>query len=390
MTQAQAVVLDKPAFVLTPPEVITPVTTQQLAGAVPLPEAVKAKMLAKVDGFVTALLTEDIQSDAFRKKLDQSFSVGRAEIAAASAVTSEMTDRNFVGELDSPAYKAISEMRSLFDELNPARQGDLFAPNKIFGIPVPFGSKLASYFRRYESAGKQIEALYQHIQDAKVDVEKCVSELGTQRIKFYENAQKLEAVVYFVSELDARLSAEAEAMRLTDSGRAKALEQEVLYYVRQNLEDVQASQALTINSYNSADMLRRTGREVLNGCDRISTLGMAALKQAVFMARTTGVQIKTMSMVTGSKQIVTELISATGQAMKNHVQATIDFANDPIIGLQTLQEMFNSTDEAMGMMENFRTASLATMKANNEIVLVMNTKQMARINNERAAVGITA
>lgn len=386
----QTIVLDKPAFVLTPPEPVELVAPTAVAGVTPLPEALKTKMQAKVNGFVSTLLTEDVQSDAFRQKLDQSFSVGRAEIAAATSMTSELTKRNFVGELDTPAYKAISQMRSMFDELNPARQGDLFAPNKVLGITVPFGSKLAAYFRRYESAGKQIQALYQHIQDARLDVEKCVSELGSARIKLYDNIQKLEAVVYFVTELDNRVASEVETLRLTDAGRARALEQEVLYYVRQNLGDVQAAQALTINAYNSADLLRRTGREVLNGCDRISSLGMAALELAVFLARTTGVQIKTMAMVTGSKQIVEELITATGEGLKNHVKATTDFASDPVIGVQKLQEMFAMTDSAMEMLANFRTAALVTMKSNNEQVQSMVTTQMARITNEREAVGVTA
>lgn len=390
MTQTQTAVLAQPKLILTPPDVIEPVTASSTVGVVQLPPEFQARMQTKVSGFVTTLLTEDVQSDAFRHKLDQSFAVGQAEIAGATKMTSEMSKRNFIGQLDSPAYKAIGDMRTLFDELNPARQGDLFAPNKIFGITVPFGNKLTSYFRRYESAGKQIQALYQHIQDAQVDVEKCVSELGGMRTKLYDNILKLEAVVYFVNELDRRLESEIEALRLTDSARAKALEQEVLYYVRQNLGDVQSARALTITAYNSADMLRRTGRETINGCNRVSNLGLSALELAVLLAGATGVQIKTMAMVTGSKQIVEDLIIATGEAQKSHVKATIDFASNPILGIQTLQQMFAATDEAMEMMSTFRTAALGTMKTNNELVQSMVTSQMARIENERQAVGVTA
>lgn len=390
MTQAPSAVLAQPKLTLTPPEQIEPVTASMTAGVVQLPPELQSRMQTKVASFVTALLTEDVQSDAFRQKLDQSFAVGQAEIAAATSMTSEMSKKNFIGQLDSPAYQAISELRGLFDELNPARQGDLFAPNRVFGIPVPFGNKLVSYFRRYESAGKQIDALYQHIQDARIDVEKCVSELGGIRTKLYDNILKLEAVVYFVTELDRRIEQEIDALRLTDAGRAKALEEEVLYYARQNVGDVQSAQALTINSYNSADMLRRTGREIINGCHRISNLGLAALEHAVLMAGATGVQIKTISMVAGSKQIVEQLIAATGEAQKNHVKATIDFASNPVIGIQTLQQMFAATDEAMEMMSTFRTAALGTMKSNNELVQSMVASQMARIENDRQAVGVTA
>jgi uncharacterized protein YaaN involved in tellurite resistance len=388
MTQTQSAVLEKPAFVLTPPEALEPVTAAAATGVVALPEALKTKMQAQVDSFVATLLREDVQSDAFRQKLDQSFATGRAEIAAATTLSNEFTKKNFVGELDSPAYKAISEMRTLFDELNPARQGDLFSPNKILGIPVPFGNKLTSYLRRYESAGKQIDSLYQHIDDAKVDVEKSVSVLGTERTKLYDSITKLEAVVFFVAELDNRVSTEIETLKLSDTGRARALEQEVLYYLRQNLGDVQAAKALAINAYNVAGELRKAGREVVNGCDRVATLGMAALSVAVTLARATGVQLKTMEMLTASKKSIEDLILASGEGLQNHVKATTDFASNPLFGVQTLQQMFAMTDSAMDMMANFRTTALVTMKSNNELVQGMVDTQMQRISNERQAVGV--
>jgi uncharacterized protein YaaN involved in tellurite resistance len=390
MTQTQVLAPVTSTFVLTPPEVVEPVAPAATTGIVPLPDALKAKMQTQVDGFVSIFLQDNVQSDAFREKLDQSFSVGRAEIAAATALSNAFTKKNFVGELDSPAYKAISEMRTLFDDLNPARQGNLFTPKKVFGIPVPFGNKLTSYLRRYESAGKQIDSLYQHIQEAKVDVEKCVSELGNVRTKLYENIQKLEAVVYFVNELDNRVAVEIETLKSTDAGRARALEQEVLYYVRQNLGDVQATQALTINAYNVAGQLRGTGREVINGCDRVATLGMAALSVAVTLARATGVQLKTMEMLVASKKSIEDLIVASGEGLQNHVKATTDFASNPLFGVQTLQQMFSMTDAAMEMMANFRSTTLVTMKGNNEMVQGMVANQMLRISNERKALGVTA
>lgn len=388
MIQTQTAVLDKPAFVLTPPEAIELVTAAATTGVVALPEALKTKMQAQVDSFVATLLREDVQSDAFRQKLDQSFATGRAEIAAATTMSNDFTKKNFVGELDSPAYKAISEMRTLFDELNPARQGDLFSPTKILGITVPFGNKLTGYLRRYEGAGKQIDSLYQHIEDAKVDVEKSISALGTVRTKLYDNITKLEAVGFFVTELDNRVSAEIDTLKLSDTGRARALEQEVLYYLRQNLGDVQAAQALTVNAYNFAGELRKTGREVVNGCDRVSTLGMAALSVAVMLARATGVQLKTMEMLTASKKSIEDLILASGEGLQNHVKATTDFASNPLFGVQTLQQMFAMTDSAMDMMANFRTTALVTMKSNNELVQGMVNTQMQRISNERQVVGV--
>jgi len=388
MTQVQEVKTEAQSFFLTPPEVIKP-SAPTVVPAVPLADATKARLTTKVEGFVNGLLGQDLQSDEFRKKLDDAFTMGRAEIAAATSFTNDFTQKNFAGELDSPAYKAISQMRTLFDDLNPARQGDLFAPNKFLGIKIPFGSKLTSYLRRYESAGKQINAIYGHIQDGKVEVEKTVSILGDMHKKFYDNILQLEAVVYFMTEVETRISAEVDALKLSDPSRAKALEKEVLYYVNQNLGDVLTTKALTINAYNVAGELRRTGREVLNGCDRVSTLGLAALGTAVMLARATGVQLKMMEMLVGAKQSIEDLVIATGQGLNDHVKATTEFSANPLFGVQKLQEAMALTNSAMDMMDNFRSASLVTMKTNNEMVRVMNDEQMKRIQNERQALGLT-
>lgn len=373
---------------LTPPEVVTPVVAAQTAGAVPLADDVKAKVDAQLDSFLKALTTEDVNSDGFRSKLDAAFALGRKEIADATTLSNAFTKQNFVGEADTPAYKAIAEMRSLFDELNPAKQGDLFTPTKFLGIPVPFGNKLARYLRRYESAESQMNSLYEHVATAKDEVARGVAELGTVRQKLWDGLAKLESVVYFITRLDSRLSADIDTIRMTQPDRARALEQEVLYYVRQNVGDVQAAQALTINAYNVAGELRKTGREVMNGCDRVSTLGMAALSIAVTLARATGVQLKTMEMLVGAKKSIEDLIGATGQALNTHVAETAKFASEPLLGVQTLQQMFDATFNAMDTMDNFRGQALNNMKANNDMLRTQITAQMQRITNDRQAAGV--
>lgn len=389
MLQTQEITTQKAPFVLTPPEIVAPVTSDSVRGVVPLADAVKTRIEGQVNAFVNTLMSEDVQSDKFREKLDQSFSLGRTEIAESTGLTGEFS-KKYSNEIDSPAYKAISEMRTLFDDLNPARQGDLFAPNKVFGITVPFGSRLVSYLRRYESSGKQISALYEHLEDAKTVVEKSVSDLGLARAKLWEGIQKLESIVYFVTKLDEQLSEGIDALRLKDATRAKAFEKEVLYYVRQNLGDVQAAQALTINMYNVAEQLRHAGRESVIGCDRMATIGMAALEGAVLLAKATGVQIKTMEMLVGAKKTVEDLVTATGDALIRHAQVTADFASNPVFGVQKLQEMFNQTDAAIDIMTNFRSTALTTMKSNNQMVQGMLNSQLLRISNERTAAGLPA
>ncbi len=372
-------------FQLTPPEVVPPVPTTKVAGAVKLPDEMKAKVETQLASFVDSLMQGDPNSDEFKGKLDAAFSLGRKEIADSTTLSNRFTKRNFVGDADSPAYRAISNMRALFDDLNPAKQGDLFTPTRILGIPVPFGNKLTSYLRRYQSAETQLSTMQGDILAAKDEIAKDVAEMGLARQQLWAALEKLEGAGYFIRELDNRLSDTVASLKQSDPDRARAFEQEVLYYVRQNLGDVQAAQALTINAYNVIGELRKTGRETMNGCDRVSTLGMAALSVAVTLARATNNQIATQKMLSGSKQEIENLIASTGAALNTHVEMTAKFASEPILGVQTLQNMFDQTFAAMDKMEKYRSDALLTMQQNNQMMQLQLTAAKERIVNDRQA-----
>lgn len=387
MTTTQVTEAAKPLIMsplkLDPPEVVVPALPEQTKGVVELPAERKAAVDAQLASYVQALLTANVTSDDFREKLDQAFAIGRQEIASATTLTNSFTEKDFAKDSDSPAYKAIADMRATFDELNPANQGDLFTPTKFLGIPIPFADKMQRYLRRYESATKQIGKLYENIIGAKDEVQRGVTELGIVRQRLWDSLTNLEAVEYFITELDSRLEGQIATLKMTDPHRAKALETEVLYYVRQNVGDVLTTKAVVVNAYNVAGELRKSGREVMNGCDRMATVGMASLSVAVTLAKAMGVQMKTMEMLVSSKKSIEDLIVWTGKALNQHVQMTTEFASNPVVGVQTLQTMFDQTFQAMDTMDTFREKALESMKTNNTMLRGQLTEQMKRITNER-------
>jgi hypothetical protein len=130
----------QPPFELTPPEVITPLGTTQAKTAVPISVEVQTQVDQQVEGFIAALLAEDVHSEAFKAKLDSAFALGRQEIsAAANLMQGSFMQRNFVGVENSSAYKAIADMRGQLDELNPGKDGDLFGPRKLLGVVAENG-----------------------------------------------------------------------------------------------------------------------------------------------------------------------------------------------------------------------------------------------------------
>ncbi len=355
-------------FMLTPPEVIVAVAPAQSSAIVPLKPEMKAAVDAQVDRFVDALVSEDIHSDAFKAKLDSAFRLGKEEASIASGLmTGRFMERNFVGIEDSAAFKAIQELRGHLDKLNPGNEGDLFSKQKILGM-IPFGNKLQSYFRKYESAGNQLQKSMNQIYTARDDMQRDEVEIESLRGKLWDAMQKLKAAIEFSHQLDAKLAAKVTALKTTDAERAKAIEQEVLFYARQNLQDMLTQQAVCVNGYLALDVLKRTAREMQNGCTRVATTGMSALAVAQTVARATGNQIQVMDMLKGVSGTIESLIAESGKQLNTHVERTAEFSTNPLLGIEKIKEMFDQTYKAMDTMDNFRAKAIETMGKNNQIM----------------------
>lgn len=361
-------------FQLTPPEVIHPVSDEVARKAVPLPAATLAAVEDQVVRFMDGLLCEDVQSDAFKTRLDSAFALGREEISmAASLMQGRFMQRNFVGLEDSAAFKAVQEMRGHLDALNPGKEGDLLQPQKLLGI-IPYGNKLQGYFRKFENAGGQMQKSMQALYAARDDMQRDVVEIEATRTKMWDGLQKLAAAAQFAQSLDSQLATRVEALKASDPERARALEQEVLFYTRQNLQDILTQQAVCTNGYLALDVLKKTGREMMNGCSRVATTGMSALAVAQTVARATGNQIKVMQMLSGVNSTIENLIAETGRQLNTHVEKTTQFASSPLLGIEKMKEMFDQTFKAMDAMDSFRSKMIDVMGQNNTIL----QEQLAR------------
>jgi uncharacterized protein YaaN involved in tellurite resistance len=365
MSQTQ--VLEPPAM-LTPPEILSPVALAKAPDMVPLKSELQGKIDAQVASFVDGMLVEDIHSDGFKAKLDASFRLGREEISsAASMLSGRFMERNFVGIEDSNAFKSIQSMRGMLDELNPGKQGDLLSPQKILGF-IPFGNKLKDYFRKFESASGQLQSIMTQLYAARDDMQRDAAEIEQTKARLWDAMQKLKGAIYFAEQLDGQIASRVDGLKATDPMRAKALEQEVLFYARQNLQDMQTQMAVNVNGYLSLDVLKKTSREMVNGCNRVATTGMSALAIAQTVARATGNQIQVMEMLSGVSSTIGDLVTETSRQLGNHVEKTGEFASNPLIGIQKIQEMFDNTFKAMDAMDTFRAKAIDNMGKNNQML----------------------
>ena len=370
-------------FVLTPPEPLTPIGDRQASQAIPLPDQLMSAVDQQVDRFISALLHEDVHSDSFKSRLDSAFRLGREEISfAASLMNGRFMSQNMHGIEDSPAFKAVQAMRHQLDQLDPGKEGDLLTQNKLLGI-LPYGDKLKAYFRRFQLAAGQMQAVLQQLYVARDDLQRDVVDIDASRSKLWEALQKLKAAARFAEQLDSRLAGQVAALRASDEQRARALEQEVLYYARQNLQDLLTQQAVCVNGYLSLEVLKKTCREMIIGCERVATTGMSALAVAQTVARATGNQLKVANMLGSVNQSIEDMIVESGKQLGAHAERSVQLTSNPLLGVEKLKEMFDLTFKAVDIMDNFRSKAIESMSQTNALLREQVQRAEAQMDRSR-------
>jgi hypothetical protein len=304
-----------------------------------------------------------------------------SQYTAAEVRAAKEAERAFMkGDLE----KAAEEKRNQIINAYTAKEA-MAAAGEI--------QQAVAYFRKFESAGEQLKTAMTQLYAARDDVQRDIADIEATRGKLWEAMQKLAGAAHFAQTLDSRLAEQVNALEATDPQRAQALRQEVLFYARQNLTDILTQQAVCVNGYLALDVLKKTGREMMNGCTRVATTGMSALAVAQTVARATGNQIQVMEMLQGVNATIGELISQTGRQLNQHVDATAQFASNPMIGIEKMQEMFDQTYKAMDAMDNFRAKAIDTMGRNNEIMrdqISKSERYVDRVRQQQARAVVSA
>ncbi|WP_454735684.1 toxic anion resistance protein [Cupriavidus necator] len=368
-------------FVLDPLQSVQiPSETQAKANLVPVDASKRSetdgRLAERVENFVSRVTTADLQSDQFRELLDRAFQAGRKEITDASGyIDANPLLRNATtADLgDDECSKAMAELGAIMAKANPKGK-DLLGPVKVLGIPLPFGDKLRSYLDDFKPLATRMNELIQVLEEQEDDQRKEIAALDIQEGQLFEKLQKLDNATAYLSMLDARLTSEANAIRATNPEKAKALEEEVLYYVRGNLNDVIAHKVIMVTFLGQTRQLRHTGRMTVRSTQRIRTLGMDALAVGQGNALAAHKQMKRAEDNRKAAAVVNDLIAGVGDTIERHTKQMIDFESNPVGAISAIESSVEKTLNAINLYNNFRAAALTTMQADSQKLQALYSK----------------
>lgn len=335
------------------PRLAPPVTAQQ-----------RPVLDAKVDQFLTAVTAEQAKSPEFEAQAAAVRSMGDADIQKAAEQSNRMLQTP-VREIDrgglsdgSKVGKTLLELRRTIEDLDPSQAQK--ASQKILGI-FPFGKSIEDYFRKYQNSQQHLNAILHALRQGQDELTKDNVSLNLEKQQLWTTMSRLNQYIYIAEQLDTRLAAAIAELQANDPEKAKALNQDVLFYVRQKHQDLLTQLAVSIQGYLAIDVIIKNNLELIKGVDRASTTTVSALRTAVIVAQALGNQKLVLDQISALNETTSGLIERTSEMLKDNSAKIQEQAASSTIALESLQKAFANVYETMDTIDQFKQQALHTM-----------------------------
>jgi uncharacterized protein YaaN involved in tellurite resistance len=356
----------EPVLKLSAPEPVQAVATTAAPAMAPAVDAAALPGLdAKVDTFLASLLQAAPRSPEFAAKATDVRSMGDDDIRRAAETSNRLLNSPVralqEGGLSegSKVGGTLLELRKTVEDLDPKEATGV---KKLLGM-IPFGDKLEDYFRKYQSAQSHLNAILHALRDGQDELAKDNAALNMEKQQLWEAMTRLNQYVYIAERLDARLAAAVADAEATDPEKAKALREDVLFYVRQKHQDLLTQLAVSIQNYLAIDIVIKNNIELIKGVDRASTTTVSALRTAVIVAQALGNQKLVLDQISALNTTTSGMIERTSEMLKDNSVAIQQQAASATIGLPQLQAAFANIYATMDAIDTFKVEALDNMAA---------------------------
>jgi uncharacterized protein YaaN involved in tellurite resistance len=377
-----------PPSILTPPEPVAAVPTEKALSQVPVSAEQHEQLNKKVAEFIDIVLSSEVNSDSFKEKVNVIHNMGNSEIRAAASMSNRMLERpantlNKGGVFDdnAPIGKTLVDLRDTVEKLDPSQQ-DLFATRKILGF-IPFGNKLLDYFHQYQSAQTHLNKIVEALYNGQDELRKDNAVIETEKANLWDIMGKLEQYIYLGKQIDATLETRIHEIERQSPEKARIVKEEMLFYVRQKVQDLLTQLAVSIQGYLALDMVRKNNLELIKGVDRATTTTISALRTAVMVAQALTNQKLVLDQINALNATTSDMIANTAKMLKQQA-ADINYqATNSTVEIDKLKAAFADIYQTMDMMADYKIKALANMQTTVNVLSAEIDKSKSYLDKSR-------
>ena len=353
---------------LTAPPPVAPVAATQAETALAIDAKDVDRLNAMVDRFVDGVTSLDLHGPDFQKKVDDIRTMGDRDIRASASASNTLLEKPLAsmtqgGLADkSTVGRSLLDLRHAVEDLDPAHQGDLFSRKKLLGV-LPFGSgdRVRGYFDKYRSSQTHLNKIIESLYSGQDELRRDNAAIVGEQQRLWEVNGRLRQYIYMGQQLDAKVVERIATVETTDPDRATALKQDLLFYVRQKLQDLTTQLAVGVQGYLALDLVRKNNLELIKGVDRATTTTVSALRTAVIVAQALADQKLVLDQITALNATTENLIVSTSQMLREQSGRINEQAVSATVSLDKLQAAFANIYATMDEIDTFKLKALDNM-----------------------------
>jgi uncharacterized protein YaaN involved in tellurite resistance len=349
---------------LEAPPAVASVPATQAPKMAPQVDAAQVPVLdQKVDSFMQAITKAQTGSPDFAAQADAVRSMGNADIRKAAETSNRLLNTPVralkEGNLTqgSKVGQTLVDLRRTVENLDPGKDS---VDKKFLGI-FPFGKKMQDYFRKYQTSQAHLNAILHALRSGQDELTRDNVALNMEKQNLWQTMGRLNQYVYIAEQLDTKLTANIAEIEMSDPDRAKQLNQDVLFYVRQKHQDLLTQLAVSIQSYLAIDIIIKNNIELIKGVDRAATTTVSALRTAVIVAQALGNQQLVLDQITALNTTTSNMIQKTSEMLKENSARIQEQAASATIGIEQLKSAFANIYATMDSIDEFKLRALDNM-----------------------------
>ena len=227
---------------------------------------------------------------------------------------------------------------------------------------VPASDRVRDYFMKYQSAQSHINAILNSLYRSQDELLKDNASIEEEKINLWAIMGRLQQYVYIGRKIDASLVQRIAEIETQDPDKARVVKEEMLFYVRQKVQDLLTQLAVTIQGYLALDIIRKNNLELIKGVDRASTTTVSALRTAVITAQALSNQKLVLDQINALNETTGSIIEATSFMLKEQSSAVHEQASGSTIGMERLQTAFSNIYQTMDMISTYKLQALDSMQ----------------------------
>ena len=358
-----------------PLQIATIETTRKELGLLE-PEVIAQQSLVKVDeatkrtatDFVGRLLAINVKDPklrfAARTSVEEAgMNISREGEAKSAILKQSIAKLAQAGMEGSQVAKDIAGLNDQVTDLDPQRYD--FQPGTLaafFGFVRPVQRRIRRYFMKYQAADAVINGMLRSLDNGVMQIQRDSQMYVDDQMSAFELMEKYKRLIAVLQESDRLIEVKLAGMSPEeDVEEYRLIQEEILFPLRQRLQDTLQELGVRQVEVVSLEVLRRLNRELIRGAVRVRRVTLVALETAVKLALGLANQrlvLKSIQIITSTTEKIMAGVAAQleEQGVQIHQQAA-----GAALNIKSFQETFTRTLNAFEQVLAFRREALPVM-----------------------------